>query len=158
MALAARDSVVETGGPNYKAATAPPSRTASSRTLNATFAARLKQTCPAKDVDKTTALDVRTADVFDNKYYVNLVNRVGLFTSDQDLFADGRTRPIVQNFARSHKAFFHRFAVSMVKMGQIQVLTGSQGQVCRKCSAPNPGTTADGLPWSIVEEAERLVF
>ncbi|KAF8642160.1 hypothetical protein HU200_067421 [Digitaria exilis] len=126
-------------------------------TMNATFAGQLKKTCPVKGTDRRTALDVRTPNAFDNKYYVNLVNREGLFTSDQDLFTNPATRPLVARFAQSQKAFFDQFAFSMVKMGQIKVLTGSQGQIRTNCSARNP---ADGLPsWSILDDAaEGLVF
>ncbi|RCV29179.1 hypothetical protein SEVIR_5G469600v4 [Setaria viridis] len=133
-------------------------------TMDAAFAAQLKQTCPAKGVSRTTPLDVRTSDVFDKMYFVNLVNRQGLLTSDQDLFTEARTRPAVQRFARSQNAFFRQFRVSMVKMGQIKVLTGDQGQVRRNCSATNnlmrTTSTAAGLPWwFVVPEAETsLVF
>uniref|UniRef100_A0A0A9DYJ6 Peroxidase n=1 Tax=Arundo donax TaxID=35708 RepID=A0A0A9DYJ6_ARUDO len=129
-------------------------------TLNTTFASSLKRTCPAKGTDRRTVLDVRTPNTFDNKYYVNLVNREGLFTSDQDLFTNPATRSIVTKFAQSQQAFFDQFAFSMVKMGQIHVLTGSQGQIRRNCSARNPGAGND-LPWSVVDtvvEAESLVF
>ena len=127
-------------------------------TLNATFAGHLLRTCPAKGTDRRRVLDVRTPDAFDNKYYVNLVNREGLFTSDQDLFTNPGTRPLVEKFARSQKDFFDQFAFSVVKMGQIKVLTGAQGQIRRNCSARNGGTGVM-LPWSIVEEAaENLVF
>uniref|UniRef100_A0A453GTA0 Peroxidase n=3 Tax=Aegilops tauschii subsp. strangulata TaxID=200361 RepID=A0A453GTA0_AEGTS len=117
-------------------------------TMSPDFLGRLRRTCPAKGTDARTVLDVRTPDVFDNKYYVNLVNREGLLVSDQDLFTNDATRPIVERFARSQRYFFHQFGVSMVKMGQIRVLTGGQGQVRRNCSARNPGTTDDGLEWS----------
>ncbi|XBI22737.1 hypothetical protein VPH35_063726 [Triticum aestivum] len=116
-------------------------------TMSPDFLGRLKRTCPSKGTDARTVLDVRTPNVFDNKYYVNLVNREGLFVSDQDLFTNATTRPIVERFARSQRDFFDQFGVSMVKMGQIKVLTGDQGQVRRNCSARNPGT-ADGLQWS----------
>uniref|UniRef100_A0A8I6Y2X6 Peroxidase n=1 Tax=Hordeum vulgare subsp. vulgare TaxID=112509 RepID=A0A8I6Y2X6_HORVV len=49
--------------------------------------------------DRRTPLDVRTPDVFDNKYCVNLVNREGLFVSDQDLFTNANTRPIASSSA-----------------------------------------------------------
>ncbi|XP_037418664.1 cationic peroxidase SPC4-like [Triticum dicoccoides] len=117
-------------------------------TMSPDFLGRLRRTCPAKGTDARTALDVRTPDLFDNKYYVNLVNREGLFVSDQDLFTNDATRPFVERFARSQRYFFSQFGVSMVKMGQIRVLTGDQGQVRRNCSARNPGTAADGLEWS----------
>ncbi|XP_066310732.1 cationic peroxidase SPC4-like [Miscanthus floridulus] len=125
-------------------------------TLNATFASQLRRTCPAKGTDRRRVLDVRTPDAFDNKYYVNLVNREGLFTSDQDLFTNPGTRPLVEKFARSQKDFFDQFAFSVVKMGQINVLTGAQGEIRTNCSARNADVT---MPWSVVEEAaESLVF
>ncbi|EMS67050.1 Peroxidase 12 [Triticum urartu] len=105
---------------------------------------------PGQGHRRAHPLDVRTPDVFDNQYYVNLVNREGLFVSDQDLFTNEATRPIVERFARSQRYFFNQFGVSMVEMGQIRVLTGDQGQVRRNCSARNPGS-ADGnlgLQWS----------
>ena len=128
-------------------------------TLNATFAGRLRRTCPAMGTDRRTALDVRTPNTFDNKYYVNLVNREGLFTSDQDLFTNAATRDMVARFARSQKAFFDHFASSIVKMGQIKVLTGSQGQIRRNCSARNPPAGMRAA-WSILDEAATasLVF
>jgi peroxidase len=106
-------------------------------TLNATFAGQLRRTCPAKGTDRRTPLDVRTPNAFDNKYYVNLVNREGLFTSDQDLFTNPGTRALVEKFARNQRDFFDQFAFSVVKMGQIKVLTGAQGQIRRNCSARN---------------------
>ncbi|XP_062208166.1 cationic peroxidase SPC4-like [Phragmites australis] len=119
-------------------------------TMNKWFAGHLKLTCPVKGTDNTTVNDIRTPNTFDNKYYVDLLNREGLFTSDQDLFTDGRTKPMVTKFAVDQNAFFEQFIFSYVKMGQIQVLTGSQGQIRANCSARNPG---DNLPWSIVETA-----
>ena len=130
--------------------------------MNPDFLRKLKRTCPAKGTDRRTVLDVRTPDVFDNKYYVNLVNREGLFVSDQDLFTNAATHPVVKRFARSHQEFFDQLGMSMVKMGQIKVFTVDQGQVRRNCSARKPGTV--DLSWSslaqtVVEAAaESLGF
>ncbi|KAI5001724.1 hypothetical protein ZWY2020_026374 [Hordeum vulgare] len=135
-------------------------------TMSPSFVARLKRTCPTMGTDARAALDVRTTNVFDNKYFVNLVNKEGLFVSDQDLYTNAITQPIVEHFARSQGDFFDQFSVSMVKMGQIRVLTGDQGQVRRHCAVPNPGTVDgdDGLEWpSLVQTvvdaaAENLGF
>ncbi|KAG2594356.1 cationic peroxidase SPC4-like [Panicum virgatum] len=132
-------------------------------TLNQWFAGRLRLTCPVQGADNTTVNDIRTPNTFDNKYYVDLLNRQGLFTSDQDLFTDGRTKPLVTKFAVDQDAFFEQFIYSYVKMGQINVLTGaSQGQIRANCSARNAGRSDDELPWSVVENvvdaAESLVL
>ncbi|XP_062231438.1 cationic peroxidase SPC4-like [Phragmites australis] len=130
-------------------------------TMNKWFAGHLKLTCPVKGTDNTTVNDIRTPNVFDNKYYVDLLNRQGLFTSDQGLHTDGRTRPIVTKFAVDQSAFFQQFIFSVVKMGQIQVLTGTQGRIRRNCSVRNADTSHE-LPWSVVETvvdtAESMVL
>ncbi|KAK1670442.1 hypothetical protein QYE76_058601 [Lolium multiflorum] len=120
-------------------------------TLNKWFASQLRLTCPALNTDNTTNNDIRTPNVFDNKYYLDLLNRQGLFTSDQDLHTDARTKPAVTRFALDQPAFFDQFVFSVVKMGQINVLTGNQGQIRNDCSAPNKGRTNHDLPWSVLE-------
>lgn len=105
--------------------------------MEETFADNLKLTCPTANTDNTTVLDIRTPNLFDNKYYVDLVNRQGLFTSDQDLFTDKRTKEIVSEFAENQNLFFEKFAEAMVKMGQLGVLTGNNGEIRGNCSVRN---------------------
>ncbi|KAK1300897.1 Cationic peroxidase SPC4 [Acorus calamus] len=118
-------------------------------TMDPTFFKNLRLTCPTNTTDNTTNLDVRTPNTFDNKYYVDLVHRQGLFTSDQDMFSDSRTKPIVKRFKNNQSLFFEKFAFSMVKMGMLKVLTGTSGQIRANCSAKNPGTVGDA--WSVVD-------
>lgn len=132
-------------------------------TLNKFFAGQLYHTCPTNTTVNTTVNDIRTPNTFDNKYYVDLLNREGLFTSDQDLLSNATTRPIVTRFAVDQAAFFDQFVFSYVKMGQINVLTGSQGQVRANCSARN-NNDDDELPWwsdvveTVVDAADSLVL
>ncbi|KAG1327980.1 putative Peroxidase 12 [Cocos nucifera] len=102
-------------------------------TMDKTFAKSLRRTCPAKNTDNATVLDRRSPYTFDNKYYVNIMNRQGLFTSDQSLYADSRTRPIVTSFAVNQSLFFEKFAAAMIKVGQLDVLTGNQGGIRAQC-------------------------
>ncbi|WVY96141.1 hypothetical protein V8G54_028292 [Vigna mungo] len=119
--------------------------------IDPSLAKNLSNTCPSAQSPNTAVLDVRTPNVFDNKYYVNLANRQGLFTSDQDLFSDSRTKGIVNSFASNEKLFFDSFADAVVKLSQLDVLTGKQGQVRAKCSVAN--TRKEAL---VVEEAVNL--
>ncbi|CAM0885484.1 unnamed protein product [Alopecurus aequalis] len=129
-------------------------------TMDKWFASQLKLTCPALKVVNTTNNDIRTPNVFDNKYYVDLLNKQGLFTSDQDMHIDAQTKPTVIKFAVDQAAFFNQYIFSVVKMGQINVLTGNQGQIRTDCSAPNaPGSGRDEQPWSVLETvAETLAL
>jgi peroxidase len=106
-------------------------------TLDKTYAKDLKKVCPTQDYNDTTVLDIRSPNKFDNKYYVDLMNRQGLFTSDQDLYTDSRTRGIVTSFAVDEDLFFKEFVKSMIKMGQLSVLTGNQGEIRANCSVRN---------------------
>ncbi|OMO81364.1 Plant peroxidase [Corchorus capsularis] len=106
--------------------------------MDKTFANNLKGVCPTANSTNTTVLDIRSPDKFDNKYYVNLMNRQGLFTSDQDLYTDSRTKSIVTSFAINETLFFEKFALSMIKMGQLSVLTGKNGEIRANCSVRNP--------------------
>uniref|UniRef100_A0ACD5Z426 Uncharacterized protein n=1 Tax=Avena sativa TaxID=4498 RepID=A0ACD5Z426_AVESA len=103
------------------------------------FAAKLKAKCdgdvPAGTVNQT--LDVRTPNKFDNKYYFDLVAKQGLFKSDQGLIVDSATNRTAIRFALNQKAFFDQFALSMVKMSQMDVLTGTQGEIRLSCTVPN---------------------
>ncbi|XP_021804422.1 peroxidase 12-like [Prunus avium] len=122
-------------------------------TMDKTFANDLKQICPTNTTNATTVLDIRSPDTFDNKYYVDLMNRQGLFTSDQDLYTDKRTKDIVKSFAVDQTLFFEEFVKSMIKMGQLSVLTGSKGEIRADCSVRN----SDNKSYlaSVVEEDEE---
>ncbi|MCD7462775.1 Peroxidase 12 [Datura stramonium] len=108
-------------------------------TMDKTFGNNLKRSCPKVDSNSTVNMDFRSPNVFDNKYYVDLMNRQGLFTSDQDLYTDKRTRRIVTSFGTDQKVFFDKFVIAMIKMGQLNVSTGRQGEIRAKCSVTNKG-------------------
>ncbi|XP_047334999.1 peroxidase 12-like [Impatiens glandulifera] len=108
-------------------------------TLDNELADDLKLTCPADSTtDATVDMDIRSPNLFDNKYYIGLVKRQGLFTSDQDLFLDPETKDIVLSFAEDQDLFYEKFVLAMIKMGQLSVLTGTkQGEIRANCSLRN---------------------
>eukprot|EP01018_Ginkgo_biloba_P007362 Gb_00475 [translate_table: standard] len=107
-------------------------------TLNSGYASQLQAMCP-RNVDPTIAInmDPTTPRTFDNAYYGNLVSGKGLFTSDQILFTDSRSKTTVNNFATSSTAFNTAFIDAIKKMGRIGVKTGNQGEIRRDCSRFN---------------------
>ncbi|KAK7270978.1 hypothetical protein RJT34_26534 [Clitoria ternatea] len=106
-------------------------------TMDKTLANHLKTICPNGNSTKTANLDVRTPTVFDNKYYTDVINRQGVFTSDQDLLFHKETKGLVHAFANDQNLFFQKFVSAMVKLSQLDVLTGSQGEIRAKCNAIN---------------------
>lgn len=88
-------------------------------TLSKTFAAQLQQMCP-KNVDPQIVInmDPITPNTFDNVYFQNLQKGMGLFTSDQVLFTDKRSKGTVDLWASNSKVFQAAFVNAMTKLGQ----------------------------------------
>eukprot|EP01018_Ginkgo_biloba_P010807 Gb_06035 [translate_table: standard] len=105
--------------------------------LNKKFALKLLQICPANNSTNATDIDYNSPREFDNKYYKHLKKQEGLFTSDEDLFYDARTRELVMEFEDSEFLFFLQFALSAIQMSQMGVLTGADGEIRLNCSQPN---------------------
>uniref|UniRef100_A0A2P2IMM2 Peroxidase n=2 Tax=Rhizophora mucronata TaxID=61149 RepID=A0A2P2IMM2_RHIMU len=122
--------------------------------MDKTFANNLKVTCPKANATNTTVLDIRSPNTFDNKYYVDLMNRQGLFNSDQDLYTYSTTRGIVTSFAINQSLFFEKFVLAMTKMGQLDVLTGNQGEIRANCSVRN---SDNNFLVSMVEEGVEIL-
>ncbi|KAK1629156.1 hypothetical protein QYE76_003471 [Lolium multiflorum] len=101
-----------------------------------------QQNCTARQDEGTLVnLDVVTPDVFDNKYYGNLMHGRAPLSSDQVMLSDPvaatTTAPIVRRFSDSQKDFFRNFAASMTKMGNIGPLTGKDGEIRKNCRRVN---------------------
>ncbi|XP_014512207.1 peroxidase A2 [Vigna radiata var. radiata] len=109
-------------------------------TLNSTYLATLQQNCPQNGSGSTlNNLDPSTSDTFDNSYFTNLLINMGLLQTDQELFSTNgsSTISIVNNFANNQSAFFETFAQSMINMGNISPLTGTQGEIRTDCKKIN---------------------
>nr|ADD54643.1 peroxidase [Bruguiera gymnorhiza] len=107
-------------------------------TLSRQYAMQLRQMCPI-NVDPRIAInmDPSTPQRFDNAYYKNLQQGKGLFSSDQVLFSDRRSRATVNLFASNNAAFQNAFVAAMTKLGRVGVLTGRRGEIRRDCSRIN---------------------
>ncbi|XP_054785504.1 peroxidase 5-like [Prosopis cineraria] len=110
--------------------------------MDPTFVKLLKTKCPSPSSnvggsDPTVALDASTPNRLDNKYYSVVKNRHGLLTSDQTLYESKSTRQMVLNNAKDGSTWAYKFGEAMVRMGSIEVLTGSQGEIRKRCGAIN---------------------
>jgi len=66
-----------------------------------------------------------------------LVQKKGLLHSDQELFNGGSTDELVKEYSDDTEDFYEDFANSMIKMGNIQPLTGNQGEIRVNCRNVN---------------------
>lgn len=102
----------------------------------------LQNLCPVNgDSSRTSPLDWNSTDLFDNHYFQNLVNGRGVLESDQVLYSSDQaistTRSLVELYSKNPKIFATDFANSMIKMGNIQPLTGSAGEIRKNCRVVN---------------------
>ncbi|KAJ0974733.1 hypothetical protein J5N97_016698 [Dioscorea zingiberensis] len=106
--------------------------------LDKHYAARLKLKCKPNDFTTLAELDPGSFKSFDGGYYKLVAKRRGLFSSDEALLHDGETKAYVaRQVAGALKEFFKDFANSMVRMGNIEVLTGKQGEIRKQCGFVN---------------------
>ncbi|KAM1166388.1 hypothetical protein PS1_026006 [Malus domestica] len=105
--------------------------------INPIFANFRKIGCPASGGDSNLAPFDATPVTFDNDYYKTLVGHRGLLHSDQEFFNNGPQDSLVTTYSRDNAAWRSDFAESMVKMGNISPLTGTQGEIRRNCRFRN---------------------
>uniref|UniRef100_A0A453EE65 Peroxidase n=1 Tax=Aegilops tauschii subsp. strangulata TaxID=200361 RepID=A0A453EE65_AEGTS len=106
--------------------------------LSPAYAALLQALCPSSpNAATTTAVDPSTPAVLDNNYYKLLSLNLGLFFSDNQLRTNATLNTSVNSFAANETLWKQKFVAAMVKMGNIEVLTGTQGEIRLNCSVVN---------------------
>ncbi|KMT01977.1 hypothetical protein BVRB_9g208860 [Beta vulgaris subsp. vulgaris] len=109
--------------------------------INPSFAPLRQAQCPgpasgAGD-ENIAPLDIVTPNRFDRGYFLGLVTRRGLLHSDQELLNGGSQDALVRLYSINYVAFANDFANAMVKMGNINPLTGSNGEIRNNCRVVN---------------------
>ncbi|KAG2395508.1 Peroxidase 54 [Vigna angularis] len=128
--------------------------------LNTTLLESLRAICPNGGVGTNlTNLDVTTPEIFDSMYYSNLQLQNGLLRSDQELFStpDAETVPIVNSYINDQTLFFEDFIASMIRMGNIGVLTGSEGEIRKQCNFVNTNSSAFDIFTTINHQKMELL-
>ncbi|KAG0583920.1 hypothetical protein KC19_3G171900 [Ceratodon purpureus] len=105
--------------------------------LPSKFASELKSKCPMAGITSTLVeLDRDSSTKFDAQYFKNVVNKMGLLTSDQSMLEDSRTAGQVRE--NTDKSTFNdNFGKAMVALSKIGVLTGQSGEIRRQCRFVN---------------------
>ncbi|XP_002528494.2 peroxidase N1 [Ricinus communis] len=110
--------------------------------IDPAFVPQLQALCPQNgDASKRIALDTGSSNRFDGTFFSNLRSGRGILESDQKLWTDTTTRTFVQRFlgirGLAGLTFNIEFARSMIKMSNIGVKTGTNGEIRKLCSAIN---------------------
>jgi peroxidase len=104
--------------------------------MDPTLVANLSKTC-AGNAEATAFLDQSTPFTMDNQFYKQILLRSGVLQIDQELALDNSTARIVSGFASNGIGFQQSFAKAMIKMGNLEVLVGKDGEIRKNCRAFN---------------------
>ncbi|XWS71926.1 hypothetical protein CRYUN_Cryun03dG0180400 [Craigia yunnanensis] len=108
--------------------------------IDVNFATLRKQNCPMSREDNNTAPLDATPTQFDTQYFKDLLQFRGLLHSDQELFTGNNgtsADALVLYYSNNPPAFFVDFGASMIKMGNLHPLTGTNGEIRRNCRRVN---------------------
>ncbi|KAG6406787.1 hypothetical protein SASPL_134398 [Salvia splendens] len=111
-------------------------------TIDPAFLPTLRGLCPnGGDGTRRVGLDSGSETRFDAGYFAKLRDGRGVLESDQRLWGDASTRSVVQRFIGvrgfAGLTFGIEFGRSMVKMSNVEVKTGTNGEIRTVCSAVN---------------------
>ncbi|KAB1214075.1 Peroxidase 3 [Morella rubra] len=105
--------------------------------LSPPYAAYLKTQCKSlSDLTTILEMDPGSSLSFDNHYYEILLHHEGLLEPDAALLTDKSSLNVAEKMLISRN-FFAEFGQSMRRLGNIQVLTGTEGEIRKKCSGVN---------------------
>lgn len=107
--------------------------------LDRFYAENLKKRCKSLDDGVTSVeMDPGSSRTFDLGYHKNVLKNRGLFQSDAAMITDAAAKSSIMNLVnRPPEVFFQEFASSMEKMGRIEVITGSTGEIRKNCAVVN---------------------
>jgi len=112
-------------------------------TIDQNFLGQLKTLCPnIGDGLRRVSLDKDSPAKFDVSFFKNVRDGNAVLESDQRLWGDSNTQSIVQSYAGNIRGllgirFDYEFRKAMVKLGGVEVKTGSQGEIRKVCSKVN---------------------
>lgn len=108
------------------------------RFMNLELLKKLQAFCPdASADDKLYPLDPGSPYKFDLSYYDQLLTNSGVLESDLAIMTNHLSASWVVNYAKNQTKFFNDFAASMIRLGNLGVMTSPKGEIRKKCNSVN---------------------
>ena len=113
--------------------------------MDLTLVTSLKKVCPPPDQNTDICNDPKvfldgtqgSSFSFDNGFYHEVLHNRAILQIDQELLYTDVTSDLAATYAGDVKKFRVAFSNSIIKMGNINVLTGNQGEIRANCSKIN---------------------
>lgn len=106
-------------------------------TMDKGLVTKLQGICGSSSGDPTAFLDQNTSFLVDNQYYNMIKKNKGVMQIDQELALDPLSSKLVSTLAANNGLFGQSFATAIIKMGNIQVLEGTSGEIRKNCRVFN---------------------
>ncbi|KFK37178.1 hypothetical protein AALP_AA4G224100 [Arabis alpina] len=112
-------------------------------TISKSFLSEMAKQCPSRArKGQTEPLvylnpDSGSSHNFTSSYYSRILSNKSVLEVDQQLLYNDATKQISKEFSESFEDFRKSFALSMSKMGAINVLTKNEGEIRRDCRRRN---------------------
>ncbi|KAK7286599.1 hypothetical protein RJT34_21706 [Clitoria ternatea] len=110
--------------------------------MDPSLRAKLTQICNGGGNNPKAFLDQNTSLVFDNQFYNQILLKRGVLFIDQQLALDPSSKGLVTSFAGNAASFQSSFVNAIVKMGNIGVLEGNNGEIRNNCRVFNTPSKA----------------
>uniref|UniRef100_A0A2N9I155 peroxidase n=1 Tax=Fagus sylvatica TaxID=28930 RepID=A0A2N9I155_FAGSY len=112
--------------------------------LDPMYASQLMLQCPQGNTNPNLVvpMDPSSPATTDSGHYTNILANRGLFTSDQKLLTNAATVIQVNQNAWNVMLWRSKFVSPMLKMGQLDVLTGNAGEIRSNCREPRSDAAA----------------
>ncbi|CAK9185694.1 unnamed protein product [Ilex paraguariensis] len=107
-------------------------------TLSPSLTVMLQMICSSPSLsDETFMTNDATTFLFDNCYFIDILNGREHLKIDSEISRDQRTLPYVVAFAKNQKWFFNSFLSGFMKLSSHKVLVGEEGEIRRECRFVN---------------------
>ncbi|KAE8665111.1 putative peroxidase 61 [Hibiscus syriacus] len=106
--------------------------------MKASLLAEMRKLCPQRRKGQTDPLVfLNQASAFTNSYYSRVLAGESVLGVDQQLLYGDETKQITEEFADGLEDFRKSFALSMSRMGNMNVLTRKEGEIRKNCRSTN---------------------
>ncbi|KAK4423866.1 Peroxidase 39 [Sesamum alatum] len=86
---------------------------------------------------QTIAFDPYSHHKMDSRFYKELLKKRALIESDNNLAKEPHAQEYMRKFAVDQQGWIEKFTTAIIKMGEIEVLTGNQGEIRKQCRGVN---------------------
>uniref|UniRef100_A0A7N0VDY9 Peroxidase n=1 Tax=Kalanchoe fedtschenkoi TaxID=63787 RepID=A0A7N0VDY9_KALFE len=106
--------------------------------MNPNLLKQLQAACPDASADgKLYPADPGSPYSFDLSYYNNLLSNGGVLESDLAIMTNRLSASWVVDYAKNQEKFFNDFVASMIRLGNLGVITAPDGEIRKKCGSVN---------------------